>query len=34
MGQDDINATDNVSHIIVTYGLFPLKDDILIWYSW
>ena len=29
MGQADINAIDEVSYIIVTYELFPLKYNIL-----
>ena len=33
VGHADINVTDVVSHITVSYELFPLKYDILMWYS-
>ena len=33
VGQVDINATDRVRHIVVTYEIVPLKYDILMWYS-
>ena len=33
VGHADINATDKVSHITVSYELFSFKYDILIWYS-
>ena len=33
MGQVDINATDRVRHIVVSYEVVPLKYDILMWYS-
>ena len=32
MGEADINATDDVSCVTVTYELVPLKYNILIWY--
>ena len=33
VGHADISATDVVSHITVSYELFSLKYDILMWYS-
>ena len=32
MGQADINATDKVSYVTVTYELVPSKYNILMWY--
>ena len=33
VGHADINATNGVSHTTVSYELFPLKYNILMWYS-